>query len=517
MTIKTKYGINTGHYKAYSPGPISANLSHHGEYDSNDPNKGYDLEGMFEGGFVVGIGMSKHLPMGEYRIENHGGADARVYRYSNGSLVATVQSNVIGFPIITSDPGGFVILGAEAHRVGIYPPGSLPGDVIPRHEAFTLSEDFKRQVAPLHSVRLNPAAVNNNRRLDGWTDRANDWNNPHTHTAIARQLGKPIHVQIPHMELIEDTVLRLQVYADACSGDSSLRITVEPSNEVWNGGFKQHRDIGDRFGHGFAEWTRAFTGYGVWLANIARACREDIGTLPEGVRLMWASQSDNPDVAEQIIAAADSHWLPWKNVFTDYAIGPYMAIDGGLAGHDPKAYLRIGLARLATRLSEHRAIADRLGHQLDGYEGGEHFAPVPSGRRYELQEFLSSVEMYDIQHEFFGIVGGVFDEMIVYNFAHPDNMNGGDGDWSFWTSNWGDPTPKGDALIDVARLAPADPEPGVLDINRDGVVDYGDVHAFAAGFTLNELWADWNKDGVRDNGDIQGFLAAYFAATGGAS
>lgn len=49
------------------------------------------------------------------------------------------------------------------------------------------------------------------------------------------------------------------------------------------------------------------------------------------------------------------------------------------------------------------------------------------------------------------------------------------------------------------------------DVNRDGIVDNGDISAYVALFLVQDPIADFTGDGIIDNGDISAFVAAFLA------
>lgn len=53
------------------------------------------------------------------------------------------------------------------------------------------------------------------------------------------------------------------------------------------------------------------------------------------------------------------------------------------------------------------------------------------------------------------------------------------------------------------------PPPCTVDLNRDGIVDNGDIGAFIALFLADDLVADLNGDGLTDNGDIGEFVSLF--------
>ncbi|MFT5424088.1 MAG: hypothetical protein ACI89L_001880 [Phycisphaerales bacterium] len=49
------------------------------------------------------------------------------------------------------------------------------------------------------------------------------------------------------------------------------------------------------------------------------------------------------------------------------------------------------------------------------------------------------------------------------------------------------------------------------DVNNDGILDYGDLGQFVAGFLVGDLASDINGDGIIDLGDIGGFIELFLA------
>ncbi|MFT5424693.1 MAG: hypothetical protein ACI89L_002491, partial [Phycisphaerales bacterium] len=53
--------------------------------------------------------------------------------------------------------------------------------------------------------------------------------------------------------------------------------------------------------------------------------------------------------------------------------------------------------------------------------------------------------------------------------------------------------------------------PCSVDLNGDGIADFGDIQTFIALFLVQDVAVDFNGDGIIDFGDIQTFVAVFLA------
>lgn len=517
-----KIGTNGPHYPGYAPCPLSANLAHHGEYDNG---KNYNVTGVYEGGFISGLGIND-LPTGEYLVVNDSDSTATVRTMSgHGHTLMPRTSRQL---LCSTTPIAFVVTGAHAHRVGIYPPGSLaPGITNPKHNDFFLNQHAKAALGPFESFRWNPQAVNGSSSTD-WSDAPNDWNNPRTHLAFAKQLGKPTWVQLPHLWTIYTIREYLIVIADAMRDDPTIPpITIEYGNEVWNsrGAFlRAHRDVGAMYGYNLPgynsqPWVLSWTGYGTMAGKIASVFQELSKNYPHEIlastsnpriRLACGSQAANEDVSRQILKAAMKEFVAadiWIDCLT---IAPYLSIDGGLAQHTPADYYRKSLDAVANYLPKQAAIAKEFGVKLTCYEGGPDSLVRRGHPRYdEIQDFEdNSPTMRTIMEEFLALLSanGVT-EYHHYQIVRSPS----DPPWNLIPSCY-DRTGnvKHRALMDCIEYAPSP-----VDLDRDGHVTHADLKKFSALFLAKSVISDWNGDGAIDNGDIGAFIADFLKETGG--
>ncbi|MFG0306961.1 MAG: GC-type dockerin domain-anchored protein [Phycisphaerales bacterium JB040] len=91
-----------------------------------------------------------------------------------------------------------------------------------------------------------------------------------------------------------------------------------------------------------------------------------------------------------------------------------------------------------------------------------------------------------------------------------DGLDRGESLWSVLAPDGPDPVARlhHAALYLEAHLG-SDPCPG--DVNRDGVLDNGDIGAFVQAFLAGDLAVDFAPDGVLDNGDISAFVVVFLA------
>jgi hypothetical protein len=175
--------------------------------------------------------------------------------------------------------------------------------------------------------------------------------------------------------------------------DPSLKVTVEYSNEVWNGMFEQSRYAGEEGKRlGFAEkpWEAAWKYTSYRSVQIFKIWEAEFGGRGRLVRVL-PSQSANAYVSEQIVGFRDAY----KSAGA-LAIAPYLSCNVAPNGKPSLAeaeswsvdqaldYLeKTALPETERWLADQKKVADRYGLKLVSYEGGQHMVGVMGGENSE--------------------------------------------------------------------------------------------------------------------------------------
>jgi len=248
--------------------------------------------------------------------------------------------------------------------------------------------------------------------------------------------------------------------------DPSLTVYVELSNEVWNGGFKQHHDYGRegvRLGLGDAAkpWEASHRYFARRSAEVWRIWQDVFGGTERLVRVLGA-QAANPWWAEQDLAYQDTY-----KQCDALAIAPYISFSVGLSGRPSAAGVsawsadqvmdhmeKIALPECEKWMKDCRAVADKYKVRLICYEAGQHAVGVGGGENNEAltRTFIAANRsermgrLYSRYLEAWRDTGGG-DLCCIFSSV---------GSWSKWGS-WGlleyydDDTPKYRAVLEWLR------------------------------------------------------------------
>ena len=201
-----------------------------------------------------------------------------------------------------------------------------------------------------------------------------------------------------HHRADDDYVRRVAGYVRA-ELEPGLQVYVEHSNEVWNGGFPQHRFC--------RQQAEKYMDYHVKrTSEVATIFREEdveiTGVLGLHAASTWAAEQALKNGVPDSIDAT--------------AIAPYF---GGKIGRKPEIAERVmaggmesvldachdSIVERTTEVRRHQELASRLGLKLLGYEGGQHLVAVGKLRRDPaLTELLIAAnrrpEMFELYTEY---------------------------------------------------------------------------------------------------------------------
>ncbi len=177
--------------------------------------------------------------------------------------------------------------------------------------------------------------------------------------------------------------------------DPKLKVYIELSNEVWNGGFRQHHDCakeGIRLGLSDASkpWEAAHKYFARRSQQVWRIWEEVWGGTSRLVRVL-GSQAANPWWAEQDLAFEDTFKLCDALAIAPYCslnVGPdsdpnVSAVSGWTVDQVMDHMERKSLPECTDWMRRHKAIADRFKVRLICYEAGQHAVGVGGGENNE--------------------------------------------------------------------------------------------------------------------------------------
>ncbi|TNC42531.1 calcium-binding protein, partial [Rubellimicrobium rubrum] len=249
--------------------------------------------------------------------------------------------------------------------------------------------------------------------------------------------------------------------------DPNLKAHFEYSNEVWNWAFDQAQwaqaqavsTWGAGVQGGWMQW------YGVKAAEMARIVASVYGN-ETGTRALnvFATQSGWQGLEQYALNAPDhvarGGTAPKDAPFHVYAIAPYFG--GGVAhmaaqvrtwASQGEAGMKAALAwlgqdinALASTVAYHSGIAQRMGWQLEGYEGGQHL--VEYSNDATMTRFLTALadrpEMAQLYNQYFTMWKDNGGGML----AHYSDFGAGDryGSWGIWDSAYSGDTPRASAV-----------------------------------------------------------------------
>lgn len=318
-----------------------------------------------------------HYPAGLYKATFSGPAGVRLDQFDIKAVKA-VGRHALEIDVAPADGGLlFTAKGGNVENVHVWMPGYPRGSV-------KFHPTFRQRLEPFGVIRFMDWQKINNSKLAKWSQRAKPDDARYTTAA-----GVPVEVMIDLANLLkahpwfcmphqaDDEFVREFAKMVKDRLDPALKVYVEYSNEVWNGGFEQAewaqaqgntRKLGDQAQARF---------YAARSVEVFQIWEQAFGGRDRLVRVL-ASQFVNPWLSEQI--------LTWKDAYKHadvLAVAPYFGHEFG----DPKEALRTArltsdelLKRLDAEVSgknledmrKQAKVAQRFHLQLIAYEGGQH-------------------------------------------------------------------------------------------------------------------------------------------------
>jgi hypothetical protein len=263
---------------------------------------------------------------------------------------------------------------------------------------------FLRRWQGVACIRFMDFMLTNNSTVSTWPER------PRPEDATFSEKGVPL-------ELMIDLANRLRADAWFCMPhraddgyvrnfaamvkerlDPKLKAYVEYSNEVWNGGFKQHRyaaEEGKKLGYSDLPWQAALRYTAHRSVQIFRTWEEEFGGTERLVRVL-PSQAANLGVSQQLASFENAY----KHADV-LAIAPYVgfvprpkarAVKGQPSAEEAAGwtvdqlldYLESrALLESINYIYSNKKIADKFGLRLVAYEGGQHLVGTQGAENNE--------------------------------------------------------------------------------------------------------------------------------------
>jgi hypothetical protein len=330
-------------------------------------------------------GIGSHFPAGTYVVLFEGdGAVEVLFPGGRATTTGTGSGTARGTLNVTAPSGdGFTIRITRSNATNHVRNLRI---IMPGFEATYATQPFH----PLFLERLKPFSVlrfmdwgaTNDSDITTWSQRKlPDYRSMHSRGGVAYEVmadlcnltQKQLWVCIPHKA--NDDYVRQLATLLRDRVDPKLKVFVEYSNEVWNGGFQQYHDV-----NGWAS-AKGQTWY-VWYAqrsvSIFKTFEQVFGGTSRLVRVI-GSQHGNAWIGKQILAATPA------GAADVLAIAPYFGNSFGSSGASTARTWTVDqlldacandLAKQRDLMRANKAQAKAAGVELIAYEGGQHLAGV---------------------------------------------------------------------------------------------------------------------------------------------
>ncbi len=328
---------------------------------------------------------------GDVRLSMTGGAPP-IHRAPNEATYRITKPDQLGiylkiFRTSETDP---------VHDISVHAPfaGDANGVFNPK---------FKEDLKNYGVIRFMDWNMTNNSVVEKWSDRvlASDcfWGGskgvPYEYQIqLSNETDKDIWLTVPHLA-DDDYVARLARLVKE-KLKPNLRVWVEYSNEVWNGGFKQSKYANEvlRPRYGLANGSQA---YGRRSAEIFDIFTKEFADPRRVVRVL-AGQAVYSGVLEQALIGAT---VDGKLKADVAAVAPYFLVDVDklyqrhLAGtvdlNEVYPELHRSIDSVLANVAKNQALAAKHGLPLVSYEGGQHLVARP-GEQHNNQSFVDLLQ-----------------------------------------------------------------------------------------------------------------------------
>jgi hypothetical protein len=388
------------------------------------------------------------IPLGKYRLIAEGKGEIRLDFGAKGTYISPVDTLVevnggVALQIAISDEKDPV------HSIKfIYP------EYVDTYKDKTFTDEFMDFIKDFQNLRFMDWQRTNNSDVVSWNEISKyDYYTQTLNSGVAYEyivelsnlMKKDPWICIPHLA-DDEYIIQLAKYLNA-NLDPSLKLHLEYSNEVWNGGFQQHHEAADmaaQAGYTGQEWERAWKWTAKRSADIFRIFETEFGGHDRLYRII-PSQAANSWLSNQIITFfEDPTYNPTQVGADALAIAPYfggevpqeIVAEGSVSSitvEEIVARMKESLPVAFAWMDENKIVADAHNLELINYEGGQH--TVGTGGNENIQELtdkLTAANRHPDLHEAYCEYFNYWYENFGGLFAHFSSH----GNYSKWGS-WG--------------------------------------------------------------------------------
>ncbi len=262
----------------------------------------------------------------------------------------------------------------------------------------TFTNEFVSFLADFQTIRFMDWLKTNNSNVAKWSDR--NRKNNYTQSLkngvaweyvieLSNLLKKDLWINIPH-KADDDYIKQLAILLEK-EVNPNLKIYLEYSNEIWNAGFKQHREaaaLGEALGYSGRTWEKAAKYNAKRCADIFRIFEENFSNDSRFVKIV-SSQAANSGLSGRILEFFnDPVYNPTKVTADALSIAPYFA-GTSISKHIMENNLleTITIPEIVDLMEEslpkadkwmmnNSKVADKFGLDLLAYEGGQHLVAI---------------------------------------------------------------------------------------------------------------------------------------------
>lgn len=389
-----------------------------------------------------------HYPSGAYTVLYDGegkitfnGGGAKITESKPGRIVVQIDSSKGGFflQLRETNPKDYV----RNIRV-----------IMPGHEQTYREQPwnptFLTRWKGMAALRFMDFQETNNSKQRKWSDRARvddaTWTRAGVPVEVLCDLANRLEADpwfcLPH--LADDEYVREFATLAKAKLNARRKVSIEYSNEVWNGQFAQSRYAGEegkRLGLGDKAWEAGWRYTAHRSVEIFTIFEQVFSGTDRLVRVL-ASQAGNPYVGKQIV--------PWKDAYKhadSLAIAPYISMNIPATGRKLTAaevatwsvdrfldYVETNALPECIRwIEENKKTADQYGLTLTCYEAGQHFVGVGGGENnQQLTKLLHAANAHPRMREIYGRYYAAWERAGGDLLCHFSSV----GQWSKWGS-WG--------------------------------------------------------------------------------
>lgn len=449
-------------------------------------------------------------PTGLYQLRWSG--SGQVQLTAPGMTVVSSQPSAIAYRVSATNPNGIMLDITATNPANPVRNISVRAP-FPATNGSAFNQLYKNDLANYGVIRYMGWGLANNSKVQTWSQRTSPsdafWGGPsgvpyEMQIQLSNETKEDLWLTVPHMA--DDNFVRNLAALVRQRLAPGLRVWVEYSNEVWNGGFQQFRYASEALQprYGLPNSAQA---YGRRSAEIFDIFSTQI-TDPKKLVRVIAGQNANSWVLDQSLIGATVNGQVKADVA---AVAPYFLPDidklyekhqsGTVNLDDVFSELRSSIDSVITSAQHNRDVAAARGLPLVAYEGGQHLVARP-GDQHNNQGFVDLLvninrdprmgDLYKYMLDKWYAAGGK-----TFVFPAEAATPGKWGSWGLKENYLDNDAVKFRAVQDYLKALQ-----NPADINKDGAVDSTDYELWRSSFGSGlNLSADVNRDGIVDGGD----------------